>query len=137
MRALQRSSVKFALREALFARIKQTRGGTAIVRPLLARAEGVFDGEERFMRQKTCSACGGKMQSLGNMELQKGKFSMLFGHWDQILSGALDVDVECCERCKKLEFYLLGDPEEPETSGIEQIKLSMIILKPTRGQDSP
>ena len=26
------------------------------------------------MRQKTCSACGGKMQSLGNMELQKGKF---------------------------------------------------------------
>jgi len=58
---------------------------------------------------------------LGNMELQKGKFSMLFGHWDQILSGALDVDVECCERCKKLEFYLLGDPEEPETSGIEQI----------------
>ena len=41
------------------------------------------------MRQKTCSACGGKMQSLGNMELQKGKFSMLFGHWDQILSGAL------------------------------------------------
>ena len=73
------------------------------------------------MRQKTCSACGGKMQSLGNMELQKGKFSMLFGHWDQILSGALDVDVECCERCKKLEFYLLGDPEEPETSGIEQI----------------
>mgnify|MGYP003284809016 FL=1 len=73
------------------------------------------------MRQKTCSACGGKMQSLGNMELQKGKFSMLFGHWDQILSGALDVDVECCEQCKKLEFYLLGDADTPETSGIQQI----------------
>ena len=50
------------------------------------------------MRQKTCSACGGKMQSLGNMELQKGKFSMLFGNLSQIMSGALDVDVECCER---------------------------------------
>ena len=61
------------------------------------------------MRQKTCSACGGKMQSLGNMELQKGRFSMLFGNLSQIMSGALDVDVECCERCKKLEFYLLGD----------------------------
>ena len=73
------------------------------------------------MRQKACSACGGKMQSLGNMELQKGKFSMLFGNLSQIMSGALDVDVECCEHCKKLEFYLLGDPEEPETSGIEQI----------------
>ena len=102
------------------------------------------------MRQKTCSACGGKMQSLGNMELQKGRFSMLFGNLSQIMSGALDneevgsatpegaastllrdvlrriagaldVDVECCERCKKLEFYLLGDPEEPEPSGIEQI----------------
>ena len=54
------------------------------------------------MRQKTCSACGGKMQSLGNMELQKGRFSMLFGNLSQIMSGALDVDVECCERCKKL-----------------------------------
>ena len=51
------------------------------------------------------------MQSLGNMELQKGRFSMLFGNLSQIMSGALDVDVECCERCKKLEFYLLGDPE--------------------------
>ena len=61
------------------------------------------------------------MQSLGTMELQKGRFSMLFGNLSQIMSGALDVDVECCERCKKLEFYLLGDPEEPETSGIEQI----------------
>ena len=73
------------------------------------------------MRQKTCSACGDKMQSLGNMELQKGKFSMLFGNLSQIMSGALDVDVECCERCKKLEFYLLGDAEAPESSGIQQI----------------
>ncbi len=63
------------------------------------------------MRQKTCSACGGKMQSLGNMELQKGKFSMLFGHWDQILSGALDVDVECCERCKKPNFICSATPK--------------------------
>ena len=77
------------------------------------------------MRQKTCSACGGKMQSLGNMELQKGRFSMLFGNLSQIMSGALDVDVECCERCKKLEFYLLGDPEEPELSLIH-------ISEPTR-----
>ena len=61
------------------------------------------------------------MQSLGNMELQKGKFSALLGAWDQLLSGALDVDVECCERCKRLEFYLLGDAQEPETSGIQQI----------------
>ena len=74
------------------------------------------------MRQKTCSACGGKMQSLGNMELQKGKFSMLFGHWDQILSGALDVDVECCEQCKKLEFYLLGD------AGIERYPANRLPL---------
>ena len=73
------------------------------------------------MRQKTCAACGGRMQSLGNMELQKGKFSMLLGHWDQILSGTLDVDVLCCTRCKRLDFYLLGDAEEPETSGIQQI----------------
>ena len=86
------------------------------------------------MRQKTCSACGDKMQSLGNMELQKGKFSMLFGHWDQILSGALDVDVECCERCKKLEFYLLGDAEVPESSGIQQIACPLLRRSARHGR---
>ena len=72
------------------------------------------------MRQKTCSACGGKMQNIGNMELQKGRFSVLFGHWDQLLAGMLDVDVECCTHCRKLEFYLLGDAKAPEPSGIGQ-----------------
>ncbi len=57
MRPLSRRGVS-ALRKAASARNRQTRGGTAIVRPLLARAEGVFDGKERFMRQKTCPYCG-------------------------------------------------------------------------------
>ena len=78
------------------------------------------------MRQKTCSACGGKMQSLGNMELQKGRFSMLFGNLSQIMSGALDVDVECCERCKKLEFYLLGDADDARNERHPANRLSLL-----------
>ena len=42
------------------------------------------------------------------------------------MSGALDVDVECCRRCKKLEFYLLGDAEEPETGGIRPTSIAPI-----------
>ena len=72
------------------------------------------------MRQKTCTACGGRLRNLGSMELQKGKYSALLGSLPQLLSGALEVDVLCCERCKKLEFYLLGDAEEAEQSGIAQ-----------------
>ncbi len=72
------------------------------------------------MRQKTCSACGGRLQSLGSMELQKGKYSALLGSLPQLLSGALDVDVLCCERCKKLEFYLLGELDAEEPDGIAQ-----------------
>ena len=72
------------------------------------------------MRQKTCSACGGKMQNIGNLDLQKGRFSVLFGPWDQLLAGTLDLDVECCTRCRKLEFYLLGDAKAPDPSGIGQ-----------------
>ena len=48
--------------EAVFARRRRTRGGTAKFRPLLIGAEGVFDGKEPFMRQKTCSHPGRKLQ---------------------------------------------------------------------------
>ena len=73
------------------------------------------------MCQKTCSACGGRLQSLGSMELQKGKYSALLGSLPQLLSGSLDVNVLCCERCKKLEFYLLGELDAEEPDGIAQV----------------
>ena len=80
------------------------------------------------MRQKTCSACGGKMQSLGNMELQKGKFSMLFGHWDQILSGALDVDVECCERCKNSNFTCSATPKHRKQAASSKLPVPIAAI---------
>ena len=74
------------------------------------------------MRQKTCSACGGKMQSLGNMELQKGRFSMLFGNlrpdhcpvrwtWTSNAASAAKSSNSICWATRRT----------PETSGIEQI----------------
>lgn len=64
------------------------------------------------MHEKICSACGGTLQSIGRFPLQKGKFSLLLGHWDNFWRGALEVSAFCCENCRKLEFYLADDAEE-------------------------
>lgn len=72
------------------------------------------------MRNRVCS-CGGTMQNIGQTKLQEGKFSLLWGHLGHVLSGALTVDIDCCETCKKLAFYLIDEMPEGAQSGIAQI----------------
>ena len=66
------------------------------------------------MEEKRCICCGGKMQSIGEFSLQKGRVSVVLGYWDNIAQGALDVRTLCCEKCRKLDFYLAEDAEETE-----------------------
>lgn len=72
------------------------------------------------MDRSTCLRCGGEMGHVGQERIQKGQFGWLFGAWDNLLSGALTVDIYCCHQCKKLEFYAVEAPEE-EGSGITQV----------------
>lgn len=66
------------------------------------------------MREKTCTACGGEMISIGTFPLQKGRFGLLLGNLSNLFNGALDVGAMCCKSCRRLEFYLADDVELPE-----------------------
>lgn len=68
------------------------------------------------MERECCLRCGGKMVHIGQEMLQLGQYGVPFGHWDQLFSGALEVDIYCCRDCKKLEFYAVEAPEEEEDS---------------------
>ena len=63
------------------------------------------------MERECCLRCGGKMVHIGQEKLQLGQYGVPFGHWDQLFSGALEVDIYCCRACKKLEFYAVEAPE--------------------------
>ena len=72
------------------------------------------------MDRETCIRCGGTMEHLGQEKLQLGQYGLFAGNWSNLLSGALAVDLYCCTRCKKLEFYAV-EPPEGETDGIAQV----------------
>jgi len=45
------------------------------------------------------------MQSIGTEKLQLGQTGLLMGMWNNILAGALEVEIFICSDCKKIEFY--------------------------------
>jgi len=55
--------------------------------------------------KNTCLRCEGKMQSIGTEKLQLGQTGLLMGMWNNILAGALEVEIFICSACKKIEFY--------------------------------
>ena len=72
------------------------------------------------MEQDICLRCGGSMIHIGREQLQMGKYGWLIGSWGHLLSGALSVDIYCCQDCKKLEFYAV-DPVEDPTNTIARV----------------
>ena len=72
------------------------------------------------MERENCLRCGGEMYHVGQERLQKGKMGLFLGAWDNLLSGAMTVEIYCCRDCKKLEFYAVEDLDM-DNSGIAQI----------------
>lgn len=81
------------------------------------RLEGSRDMSRRTLR---CLRCGGTMELLRREFLQLGKTGWVLGDLDNLLAGALDVDILCCSDCGKLEFFRgeWSELEDPEGSGI-------------------
>lgn len=61
-----------------------------------------------------CLRCGEEMQLIRREYLQLGKTGWLSGDWGNLLAGALDVDILCCDQCGKLEFFRADWNQEPE-----------------------
>lgn len=74
--------------------------------------------------QLNCLRCGGEIHLIKQERIQLGKTGWLFGDLDNLLAGALDVDILGCPDCGKLEFFR-GDWSglaEDEENAIAQIK---------------
>ena len=52
-----------------------------------------------------CLRCSGEMQSIGVEKIQLGQTGLLLGSWRNILAGSLEVDIQICPECGKVEFY--------------------------------
>ena len=52
-----------------------------------------------------CTRCGSEMQLIKREKLQLGQTGWLLGDWPNLIAGALEVDIYCCSKCGKLEFY--------------------------------
>ena len=53
-----------------------------------------------------CLRCGEDMQYLSREKLQLGKTGWVLGDLPNLLSGALEVQIFVCPKCRKLEFFL-------------------------------
>ena len=53
-----------------------------------------------------CLRCGEDMQYLSREKLQLGKTGWVLGDLPNLLSGALEVQIYVCPKCRKLEFFL-------------------------------
>lgn len=75
-------------------------------------------------RTLRCLRCGGTMELLRREFLQLGKTGWVLGDLDNLLTGALNVDILCCSDCGKLEFFRgeWSELEDPEGSGIARME---------------
>ena len=65
------------------------------------------------------------MTFLKREKIQLGQTGFLSGDWGNILAGALDVEIFCCPKCGKLEFYrpeeYVVEPREHENVEIQDL----------------
>lgn len=52
-----------------------------------------------------CLRCNIPMQDGGEIELQLGRHSFLFGDLDNLLSGSLSAQLYICPQCGKMELF--------------------------------
>lgn len=57
------------------------------------------------MDKTRCLRCEGKMSSIGVEKIQLGQTGLLFGMWNNMLAGSLEVEIFICSKCRKIEFY--------------------------------
>ena len=59
-------------------------------------------------KELNCLRCGTPMRLIKRERLQLGQSGYLMGNLDNLIAGALDVDILACPQCGKLEFFQGG-----------------------------
>ncbi len=60
-----------------------------------------MDNEKKL----ACLRCGGEMGFVKTEHIQLGKIGGIIGTLDNMLAGAMLVDIYCCRDCRRLEFF--------------------------------
>lgn len=71
--------------------------------------------------EKNCGNCGSEMKFLKQEKVQLGQTGWILGDLLNLVAGALNVEIWCCPKCRKLDFYLPEPEEELNGGGIAQI----------------
>ena len=56
-----------------------------------------------------CPNCNVSMLKMGQQQFQLGEHSLFLGDLSHMMAGSLTLDLMCCEKCRKVEFYLPDD----------------------------
>lgn len=74
------------------------------------------------MKQLRCLRCDSAMEHIMREAFQKGSAGPWVGNLNFRFRGGLEMDVYCCKKCGKLEFFLPENEMEPEeTEGLEEL----------------
>ena len=46
-----------------------------------------------------CTRCGGEMNLIKREKLQLGQTGWILGDWPNLIAGALEVEIFCCNQC--------------------------------------
>ncbi len=57
------------------------------------------------VRHIDCPYCGIQLTYQGAHRIQLGRWGLLLEHWDNWLSGALNVQLYECPKCGKIEMF--------------------------------
>ncbi len=52
-----------------------------------------------------CLRCEYEMISRGTEKIQLGESGLLFGSWNNVSAGSLEVEIYICDKCGKVEFF--------------------------------
>ena len=57
----------------------------------------------------TCPNCNAPMLKMGQQKFQLGEHGLFLGDLSHMMAGSITLDLVCCEKCRKVEFYLPDD----------------------------
>lgn len=79
-----------------------------------------------MIRELECLRCGVHMEFLGREKLQLGECGPIMGHFSNLVSGAMELDVCACPKCGKVEFFrpifTKGEPTKYNDPELPQIQ---------------
>ena len=78
-----------------------------ILQEELSKQESRYEAKRNArLSDKPCVRCGAPMLKMGRQQFQLGEHGLFMGDMAHMLAGSLTLELFCCERCRKVEFFV-------------------------------